>query len=196
VAGTLGLVQHRLWTRDEYHRLAEAGVFRPDERVELLDGEIYTVSPHGPAHASTVHIVAELLGRAFKPDCHARAQVPIVAEADERSEPEPDVAIVRGTLRDYLDEHPSHPLLVVEVAYSSLAHDREVKGPIYARARIADYWIVNLVDAVLEVYRDPAPEPHSKTGWAYRSKQTLAKSDRVRPLAAPSTELAVSDLLP
>jgi Uma2 family endonuclease len=114
---------------------------------------------------------------------------------DDESEPEPDVALVPGRVRDYHREHPARPVLVVEVAESSLLLDRRHKGSLYARARLSDYWIVNLVDRVLEVYREPVADPESVFGWRYASRQVLRAEAFVTPLAAPSVRIAVSDLL-
>jgi Uma2 family endonuclease len=188
-------VQVRRWTRDEYHRLGEQGFFAPDERVELLDGEIYTVSPQGTRHASVVVKVGYALGGVFRPPgFHVRPQVPIAP--DEKSEPEPDASVVPGTPDDYMTDHPRVLLLIVEVADSSLSHDRHIKGPIYARAGVLDYWVVNLVDDLVEVYRDPTPDPHSRTGWSYRSTQVVAKGQTIEPLASPGRSILASDLLP
>ena len=114
---------------------------------------------------------------------------------DDDSEPEPDVAVVRGAPRDYLAEHPSRPALIVEVAQSSLAFVRRRKGGLYARADIADYWIVNLVGRVLEVYRQPVRAASARYGWKYRSVRVLNGAS-VSPLAAPTARIAVADLLP
>ena len=110
-------------------------------------------------------------------------------------EPEPDVAVVPGSFRDYAGGHPSQPVLVVEVSDSSLALDREHKGSLYARAGIADYWIVNLVDGALEVYRAPSPDPAASFGWRYRSGETLGPEASISPLVLPSVRIRVSDLL-
>jgi Uma2 family endonuclease len=106
------------------------------------------------------------------------------------------VCVVAGGPRDYLAAHPAWPVLVVEVAESSLAFDRRDKGSIYARAGLADYWIVNLAERVLEVRRDPGPETDAPHGWAYRSVQILPPLAVIAPLAAPAAPIAVADLLP
>jgi Uma2 family endonuclease len=103
---------------------------------------------------------------------------------------------VPGRPADYRHAHPARPVLAVEVAESSLAFDREHKASLYARAEIQDYWIVNLVDRVLEVYRDPGPNPSTPYGWRYRSVATLAPPAVVVPLSFPSAQVAVGDLLP
>jgi len=115
---------------------------------------------------------------------------------DDESEPEPDVAVVPGSPEDYRDAHPSRPVLTVEVAESSLVPDRERKGSLYARAGLPDYWLLNLVDSVLEVYRDPVADPAALFGWRYGRCEILDASAAVNPLAAPGAIVRVADLLP
>ena len=114
---------------------------------------------------------------------------------DEESEPEPDVVVAPGTFRDYRHAHPSRPALLVEVADTSLESDRDYKGSLYARARVPEYWIVNLVDSVLEVYREPVADPAAPYGWRYGSTATRRPGDAVAPLGRPPTAIRVSDLL-
>ena len=114
---------------------------------------------------------------------------------DDDSEPEPDVAVVRGSLEDYRAAHPSRPALTVEVAESSLDADRERKGGADARAGLADYWIVNLIDRVLEVYREPAVDPSSPFGWRHTRREAFRPAAEVCPLAMPSAAIRVADLL-
>jgi Uma2 family endonuclease len=104
--------------------------------------------------------------------------------------------VVPGSFRDYVARHPSRPVLVIEVSESSLALDREYKGSLCARAGLADYWIVNLVDRVLEVYREPAPDSAASFGWRYRSIEVLAPVASVSPLASSGVTIRVADLLP
>jgi hypothetical protein len=126
------------------------------------------------------------------------AQAPLTLRRWTRREYERlvDLGVVRGTWADYRDAHPTSAVLLVEVADSSLAFDRDRKGSLYARARVADYWIVNLVDRVLEIYRDPGPDPTGAYGWRYRSRLTLSPSETVAPLALPTVRLSVGELLP
>src|SRR5438034_4887525 len=104
----------------------------------------------------------------------------------EDSEPEPDVAVVPGRPDAYSRAHPSRPVLTVEVSESSLAVDRQRKGSLYARAGLADYWVLNLVDRVLEVYREPVPDPAGPFGWRYASREVFDASAWVTPLAVPA----------
>ncbi|MGH7302894.1 MAG: Uma2 family endonuclease, partial [Candidatus Rokuibacteriota bacterium] len=115
---------------------------------------------------------------------------------DDRSEPEPDVCVIRGSPRDYVDSHPTRPALIVEVAQSGLRRARGRKAAAYARARIADYWIVNLIDHVLEVHREPARPGPVQRHWGYAAIETLGADVTVTPLGAPSTSIRVADLLP
>src|SRR5262245_8513206 len=133
-------VQTRRWTRKEYDRLVELGVLHEDEPIELIGGHLIVAEPKGSPHVTAVELTAEALRRAFGPGWAVRSQGPIAL--DDESEPEPDVMVVPGTLRDYRDAHPSAAALIVEVAESSLAFDRGHKASLYARAGVADYWIV------------------------------------------------------
>jgi Uma2 family endonuclease len=123
-----------------------------------------------------------------------RTQLPL--SLDDESSPEPDIVVVRGRPGDYRHEHPMRPPLAIEVADSSLAFDRQQKGSLYARAGLEDYWIVNLVDRVLEVYRDPVADVTAAFGWRYRSVVVLAPEDVVVPLAFRAIRISVADLLP
>jgi Uma2 family endonuclease len=187
-------IRSRHWTRKEYDALVKSGFFNEDEPIELLGGQLIVAEPKGSPHSAAVALTVEGLRLAFGPGWLVRVQDPIALDAE--SEPEPDVAVVPGRARDYLAEHPARPALLVEVAESSLAFDRGHKGSLYARAGIADYWIVNLVDAVLEVYRAPALDRPAEFGWRYLDVQALRPGATVAPLARPDVTVAVADLLP
>jgi len=183
----------RRWTRAEYDRLVDLGVLH-GEPVELIGGQLVVAEPQGSYHATAIGAVDDALRAALPPGWVVRAQMPVAL--DDESEPEPDLAVVPGERADYRADHPARPALVVEVAESSLAFDREDKGSLYARGGVHDYWIVNLVERVLEVYRDPGPDPTAPYGWRYRAVERLGPAAVVSPLALPSVRLAVSDLLP
>lgn len=172
--------------------MAEQGIFRPDERVELVDGEIVAMTPQRSRHAAVVQLVAKALEAAFGPDHHARIQFPLVL--DDMSEPEPDVAVVVGSPDDYVDEHPKAAVLVVEVADTTLAFDRGTKAQVYARAGIQDYWIVNLVDGVVEVHRSPRSSP-GKLGSSYKDVKRVKAKGTVRPLGVPRAKISVASFL-
>ena len=173
--------------------MVDAGIFDPEDRIELLDGLLVAREPQGGLHAMAIGLVRAALERAFGRRHHIREEKPVAL--DDLSEPEPDVVVVRGRLRDFR-EHPSSPVLIVEVADSSLKLDRLRKGALYARAGIADYWILNLVDEVLEVYREPIRETSRGNGWKYASVRLLKRKAVVTPLAAPLARIRVSSLLP
>jgi Uma2 family endonuclease len=196
---SLGLVDAsptrlRTWTRAEYDRLIELGVFRPGEPIELIAGQLMVSEPQGSAHYTAVGLVEDALRAALGGGWLVRSQGPIALGDD--SEPEPDVAVIRGSRRQYSRHHPARPALVVEVAESSLALDRGQKASLYARGGIADYWILNLVDRVLEVYRRPAVDAAGAFGWRYTSMEIVRPGASVAPLESPSARIAVADLLP
>jgi Uma2 family endonuclease len=183
--------QPRRWTKDEYHRLADLGFF-DGQKVELLEGELVVSSPQNWPHAVTVDRSAEVLRQAFGSGYWVRSQLPL--DLGQVSEPEADVSVVPGRREDY-SAHPTTADLIVEVSDSTLASDRGQKGSLYARARIQDYWIINLIDHQLEVYRNPVPDASQVYGHRYADRLILKKGDVVRPLAAPHVQIAVADLL-
>ncbi|MGE3976730.1 MAG: Uma2 family endonuclease [Nitrospira sp.] len=173
--------------------MAEAGILSQNDRVQLIDGDIVTMTPQNSPHASAIGKTERALERLFGINVWVRVQMPIIVDPD--SEPEPDLAVVPGTPDDYRDEHPRSALLIVEVSDTTIALDRDRKRAIYARAGIQEYWIVNLAERCLEVYRDPVAAPGQTS--LYRSSQKLVPSDSIAPLAASTaTPVAVADLLP
>jgi Uma2 family endonuclease len=187
------LAVHR-WTRREYARLIDHGLLDEDDPIELLDGLLLVKEPQSSPHRTAVGLVAKALERAFGDGWFVQVQSPI--GLDDRSEPEPDVCVVRGSLRDYVDAHPTHPALVVEVALSGLRVARGRKATAYARGGIADYWIVNLIDRVVEIHREPARPGPARRRWGYAAIEPLGADAIVTPLAAPGTGVRVADLLP
>lgn len=170
--------------RAEYDKLVELGAFR-DERIELLYGRLVEMSPQGRDHAYALKRIYDLLMIALQGAATVRAQLPFIA-VDE-SEPEPDVAVV--PCGDYLDAHPDTASLLIEVADSSLAYDRFTKGPLYATSAVPAYWIVNLVDMVVEAYGDPRDGTYT----------SVTRHRRGDSIAVPSYEdmlVRVSDVLP
>ena len=138
----------RRWTRVEYDRLIDQGVFQPGERLELLGGELVVREPQGDLHALAIELAGEALRAAFGPGWRIRIQLPVAL--DDESEPEPDLSVVLGPVPTAPLAKPAAPVLVVEVAETSLLLDRHRKAGLYARAGVLDYWIVNLVDRRLE----------------------------------------------
>jgi Uma2 family endonuclease len=161
-------------------------------QVELPGGQLVVREAQGDPHAFAIELAHEALRTAFGPQWRVRVMLPIAL--DEESEPEPDISVVPGPLPD--GAKPSCLALVVEIATSGVALEREFKGSFYARGRVPEYWIVNLHGRVLEVYREPAPDDSALYGWAYRSRQNLSAGEHVTLFAAPSARIAVADLLP
>lgn len=186
-------IRTRWWTRAEYDRAIELGLFREDEPIELLAGRLVVAEPKHRPHALAVALVAEALRTTFGAGWTVQVQDPIALDAT--SEPEPDVAVIRGDPRDYLLDHPSNPVLVIEVADSSLRLDRSLKARIYARGSVSEYWIVNLVDRVIEVYREPSGRQRGRPS-SYGHVQRVGLGETITPLAAPAARIAVVDLLP
>jgi len=184
----------RRWTRVEYEKLIDLGIFQPGEPIELIGGELVVAEPQGAAHYTAICKTAKALEAAFGGGWVVRTQGPI--GLDEESEPEPDVAVVPGGLEDYRSGHPSRPALTVEVAEATLGSDRERKGSLYARAGLEDYWVLNLKDSVLEVYREPAPDPSAPFDWRYARREVFDSAAHVSPLAAPGASILVRALLP
>lgn len=178
-------VEAHRWTRDEYERMAAQGYFAYDARVELVDGIVYDMTPQGSFHSAGVCACQKVLERIFADDHHVRVQMPL--ELSEFSEPEPDIAVVRGSYQDYAFAQPTTAVLIVEVADKSLAHDRKRKVPDYARAGIPELWLMNLKTAVLEVYRDPQD-------GIYLTRVRFRIGETFSPLARPEAEIAVAEL--
>ena len=191
---TVGAVEMKRWSRAQYEKMIEAGIFSPDTRAELIDGEIFSMTPQKRRHTLAIRAAEEALKSAFGSGFDVQVQFPLALDAF--SEPEPDLAVVPGSWRDYRDEHPSSAVLVVEVADTSLEYDRDRKGSLYARAGIADYWIVDLQAGRIEVCRDPAQCNEAPCGWSYRTIRSFAPGQHLAPLAAPDHPIAVNALLP
>jgi Uma2 family endonuclease len=185
---TLEERRHR-WTREEYERIAENGGFG-ELRVELIYGEVLEkMSPQGSRHATAMRAVQEYLRSAYADGFDVRAQLPLAPDAVDASVPEPDLAVVPGTFRDYRDRHPTSAILVVEIADASLRTDKRLKARVYAEAGIPEYWIVNLIDDVVEVHREPA-------GDTYARIQAFSLDEEIAPLTRPDASVPVSALLP
>ncbi len=180
------------FSRDQYYHLGRLGFF-DGRRVERIHGEIVEMSPVGWLHVVSCRKAAERLERAFGGiGWVSRSEQPL-ALAD--SDPQPDVMVVAGRFEDYSD-HPSTALLVVEVADSTLARDSTTKAELYAGAGVADYWVIDLDNRRLLVFRDPMPLPAGLGTTTYRTHLTLGPSDSIAPLAALATTIQVCDLLP
>ena len=181
------------WTKKAYYRLGKLRFF-DGQRVELLEGRIIVQSPMTPLNACTMMLLLKVLHPLPPDGCLLRNKLPL--DLGKATEPEPDFAIVQDTSRQQMIAHPTSALLVIEVADSSLNYDRRRKGSLYARAGIADYWLVNLVDNRLEVYRDPIPDAAERYGYRYATRIDLVPPATVSPLAFPGLAIPVASLLP
>jgi Uma2 family endonuclease len=185
----------RLFTRAELERMEEAGMFHPEERIELIGGELFRKErPLKSAHATAISLCEEALRRIFSQGYVVRVQLPLTLS--ERDEPIPDLAVVPGAIRDYETHHPTRAVLVVEVSEATLRFDQRVKASLYAWAGIPEYWIVNLVEYRLEVYREPVPMPRTPYGFSYLKTDFYRVGDSLAPLASPETPIPVESLLP
>jgi len=177
----------RLFTVTDYHRMADAGIFSEDDRVELIEGEIIDMTPIGSRHAACVGRLTALF-YPVRERSIVWVQNPI--HLGERSEPQPDLALLRLRHDFYATALPTPEdvLLVVEVAESSIMVDREVKVPLYARAGVPEVWVVNLAAMHIEVSRNP-------TAHGYQEIQHLVHGQQVFPQAFPDLHLNVDDIL-
>jgi Uma2 family endonuclease len=182
VARDLSHATPRRLTRAEYDRMGELQFFR-GERVELIHGTVVRMSPIGPSHSSMVGRLNELLLPRLLGRATVRIQQPFIAHDD--SEPEPDVAIVPSGR--YNDRHPDSALLIVEVAESSLAYDRETKGLLYAASGVPEYWLVDVGGRAVEVYRNPE-------GGRYALARRALGGESLSPSAFPDLVIALSDI--
>jgi len=181
------------WTREEYHRLGEQGWFQ-DQRVELIDGDIILLSPQSPQHAAGSHLVWRLLEREFGDEYWVRHHLP--ATHGDYSEPEPDVSVIRGSVRDFVAVHPTTAILIVEVSRSSLKYDKQTKQHLYACMGVPEYWVLDLIHRQLLVHRDPIPDTTATFGHRYQSIAVIGEGGIVSPLEKPGAILKVADMLP
>ena len=184
----------RRWQRVEYERLVDLGAYDEDDAIELIGGQLIVAEPKGSEHATAVDMADDALRSALPAGWMVRVQNPLAL--DEESAPEPDIAVVRGSRADYRHAHPTRPALIIEVAESSLRFDRIEKGSLYARAGIADYWIVNLIDRVVEVYREPGADLTAPYGWRYMSVERFAPRSAITPFGVLATPVPVAALIP
>ena len=180
------------FTRDEYFRLDELGFFR-GKRVERFEGRILDMSPQNNPHFLSVSLVASALQSAFVGEYWIRSQGPL--RIGEGSDPEPDVSVVLGQMRQH-KQTPTTAILLVEVADSSLSYDRNEKSSLYAKAGVQEYWIVNIVNNCVEVMRDPIADSTALLGFRYKSIVTFRPPEFISPLANPKAKIPIADLLP
>jgi Uma2 family endonuclease len=183
----LPYARHRI-SVDEYHLMYDA--FSPDDRIELIDGELFeTVVPMKPPHAAGIATLSETLPRYLGSLVAVRCQVPVIL--DKYSEPQPDFTIARRDPRYYIDGHPRIPDIfsLIEVADSSRDADRRMKIPLYGRCGVPESWLIDLVDDLVFVYRDPGPE-------GYRLVVPARRGEAITPLAFPDRSIPVDEILP
>ena len=180
-------VIRRRFTVKDYHLMAQAGILHEDDRVELIEGEIVEMSPIGSQHAGIVDRLTRLLTRLTAETVIVRIQNPILLGA--HSEPQPDISLLRSRQDFYTGSHPQaeHILLVIEVADTTIAYDREVKVPLYAREGVPEVWVVELATETVEVHRSLRPDGYGET-------LTLARGEILSPEALPTMALAVDDI--
>jgi Uma2 family endonuclease len=185
--------QPHKWTVTEFNHMGDMGWFE-GRGAFLLDGVILENGPMKLPHTVALGLVEQAVRAAFGPGWWLRGQSPL--HVDQHDDPFPDFAVVRGSPRDHLGRQPTTADLVVEIADSSLAVDTTEKAERYATAGVADYWVLDLENRRLLVFRDPAPLPKGLGATAYRTQLVLGPADRASPLAAPAASVLVGDLLP
>ncbi|KKI99778.1 Uma2 family endonuclease [Prochlorothrix hollandica] len=179
----------RRWTVAEYHTLAAAGILTSQDRIELLDGHLVTMSAKGRPHIIALRLLAQTFSNALQNQRLIFLQDPIALSPT--SEPEPDLTLVQGQELDYLQRHPQpHEIdLIVEVADSTLKTDCEVKSLLYAQAGIAEYWVVDVAQRQVWVFREPDPA-------GYRSRVIYGPTAQLSPLACPAVNIPIEAILP
>ena len=183
----IGVKRYR-FTVDQYHRMDKAGIFHPECRVELVNGEIFEMAPIDPWHSGVVNWLNHRFNTGLSGRAIVHVQNPTIV--DRRSEPQPDLMLLEPREDFYRTAHPTprDALLVVEVANTSLSHDRRRKLPLYARTGVAEAWIVNRQADAVDVFRDPSPD-------GYRDQHRRGRGEFVTPFAFPDLRLLVDDIL-
>ncbi len=181
------VAQHRFTIR-EYHQMGEAGIFTEDDRIELLEGKIYAMSPVGSRHAACVSRLIRVFTRKLADEAIVNVQNPV--ELNDRSESEPDLAILLPRDDFYEEQLPKSAdvLLLIEVSEATLRFDREVKLPLYAQNGIAEVWIIDLKKSSVEVYREPQD-------GVYGQKLTLKRGQTIVPEKLPHLTIPIGELL-
>jgi Uma2 family endonuclease len=181
------------WTREEFFQMIELGWFQ-DKRVEMIGGEVIEMAAQLDLHLASITLTGDALRAAFGSGYWARAQGSL--DLSPHGIPSPDLAVTPGGPQSAARTIAKSALLVVEVSDTTLSYDRYHKMSLYAAGGITDYWIVNLVQRQLEVYRDPVADSTQLFGYRYNSRTILDPPDKVSPLAAPQASITVADLLP
>lgn len=176
------------WTVAAYNKAAEAGVFGPAERMELVQGRIIKIMGQGPRHATLASEIAEMLREAFRPGFAIREEKPVRLGPD--SEPIPDIMVLRGRQADYGERQPvpQDVRLLVEVSVTTMEYDLGEKALMYAQAGITDYWVIGVNEAAIVAHRQPSPE-------GYQEVARLTGTDTLSPLAMPGAAWTISAFL-
>ena len=182
------LPNRRKWTRAEYSRAWQSGVFG-QTKVELINGEIIVKAPRSPQRATAIVLASQVLWRVFAAST-VRIQMPLVVSDIS----EPDLAVVAGQPRDY-PNHPSAALLTMQISTDTLASDLGVKAALYAQAQVPEYWVVDINARLLHVHRMPIASDSLPNGYGYQSVMRLTETDNVSSLAAPQSSISIADLL-
>jgi Uma2 family endonuclease len=180
----------KYWTVQEYHQMSDLGILDPNQRTELIAGQIVLMTAKGTPHVLTVRLLATVLENLLtEQSVFVSTQDPI--RLDNFSEPEPDLAIVKGTILNYAEQHPvpENIYLVIEVADSTLKQDCQVKDKLYARSSIAEYWVIDIKNRQVHIFRDP-------TSTGYTSQLILTETHSISPLAFPEIVLSIASILP
>lgn len=179
----------RLWTVEEYHRMAEAEILHPEERVELIEGEIITMAAKNPPHSAITKTTADYLRNLLEGLADIRIQEPIYL--NQYSEPEPDIAVVRIDPRNYIDHHPrpEEVFLLLEVAETTLLFDRKRKAASYAKAQIADYWVIDVKQEQVFVLRQPGAN-------TYQQESVWDKNATLSLIAFPNISVSLEKFFP
>jgi Uma2 family endonuclease len=182
------------WTQDDLYAMDEANLLElKDRRVELIDGQILVFGKQEPLYCAVRTHARGILSDAFGEGWYVQEFSPL--DVGEYFLPIPDLAMIRGKIRDR-KAHPTSADLIVEVAVSSVKYDRTDKASVYARAGIQDYWIINVTRRRVEVFRQPIANVDAPFGFRYAEVQTFEEDKSIRPLAKPDALIAVADLLP
>lgn len=178
----------RLWRIDEYYRMAETGILDPEERVELIEGQVIRMAAKGIAHVIATKQTQKLLENLLSEKVLVWTQDPI--RLNNYSEPEPDIALIIPPLERYLDHHPiaSEVYLIIEVADTTFRIDCDKKAKTYSKSGITDYWVLDVVDRQLHVFREPSQE-------GYQNEVILSEKESISPLAFPDVNIFVNQML-
>lgn len=186
--------QPYFWSREQFHQMGETGLFE-GQRVILMEGEILAMPPIGDLHCGIVTVASDIFRSAFGAGFFVREEKTF--DVGNATDPQPDIAVIAGTMRDYLYQGVTVAALIVEVSDSTINYDRSNKASLYAKAGVADYWIINLDQKPpqVEVHRHPKADETQRYGFGYGEKTVHQSGAIIQPLAAPNP-VAVSALLP